>query len=177
MPLVVQNTLGNATGANSYVSLAFFKQYALDYGHDISSYSDTELEQALVRARLYIDTRFQYLGARVGDYTTQVTEFPRITNSTPSLSGRVRSTPATGIPLVIQQAQCEYAIIALTDSLYPTQPSAEAGLRRYKVKVASIEEEKVWWSPNFQPLAHLQADNLVRSSGWVTSEARISWLF
>ena len=176
MPLVVQNATGSVAGANSYVTLAFFKAYALDYGHDISSYTDTQLEQALVRARLYIDTRFSYVGVRVGDSAVQITEFPRYRSYSYGLR-RDLSTPVEAIPLSIQQAQCEYALIALTDSLYPTQPAAESNLKKYRVKVASIEEEKEFWSSRFIPLVHLQADNLVRSSGWVSSEARISWLF
>ena len=182
MPLIVQTEDGNVANANSYVSLAFFKSYTTDYGYDISSYTDTQLEQALARARLYIDTRFNYLGTRVLGRDVQVTEFPRIRPYTRGLlrdisSSRGRDSDYQALPLEIQQAQCQYALIALTSDLYPTQDDSQVGLKRYAVKVGSVSESKEFFSPTFLAKAYLQADNLVRESKWVTSEARISWSF
>lgn len=60
--LVVEDGTGIST-ANAAVSLAAFKTYCDDRGKDYSSYSDDELNQAIIRASAFLaSTAFKWLG-------------------------------------------------------------------------------------------------------------------
>lgn len=63
----VQNDAGQIAGANSYLTLAAFKQYQDNQGNDYTTpgYSDPQLQQAIVRATTYLDTRFDFNGKKL----------------------------------------------------------------------------------------------------------------
>ena len=62
-------------GTNSYISLIDFQAWALLFGHDITAYSDEQIEAATVRTALnYIDPEYTFKGTKVDD--AQAMELP-----------------------------------------------------------------------------------------------------
>lgn len=174
MPLIVQNVDGNVANANSYVSVAFFKSYALDIGVTLDSYSDTQLEQALVQGRQYIDTQFKFDGYRV-ERRNQVTEFPRSKYYDDFLYNSLEQTRPLPMPLEIQQAQCEYAIIDLTGNLYFDPDDTLIGAKSYEVQVGPVRESRSYFGPKPYRKTHTKADSLVRASLWVIKTGKLIW--
>ena len=112
MSLTVQNDNGTVADANSYVDVSYADSYFSDRG--IARWGEatpTEKESSLINSWQYIDSIFTYLGRRVTD--TQNTEFPRVMLSNKSIW-------YTTIPDRVRYAQCEYAVIALDGSLFPS---------------------------------------------------------
>lgn len=104
-------------GANSYRSVAEFKAYHDDRGFDYSSFSNTQIEQALVRASEYVDKRFGPLFRGFRRSKGQGLEWPRldaIDNDGFLLDG---------VPLNLGKAINEYAARALR--LNPLAPDPQ----------------------------------------------------
>jgi hypothetical protein len=109
-------TVENGTGleeADSYISLAFFKQFCDDRGYDYSEKTDPEIEQKLRLATGYIDSQFRFKGNRAGGI--QALEFPRL--NLIDWSG----ITITGLPRRVKQACAELAFKALSTDLYQDQ--------------------------------------------------------
>lgn len=75
MAFEVQDSDTPTSTANAYVAVAAFKLYADDRGYDYSAKSDTQIEQAIVRATGAMDARWNYLGHKLD--ADQSTECPR----------------------------------------------------------------------------------------------------
>lgn len=67
MALKVQNSQGTVVGANAYITLAEFKSYHDDRGNDYSGFTDPKISAAIVLATDYLDTRFSFLGVKLGN--------------------------------------------------------------------------------------------------------------
>lgn len=141
MSFTVEDGTGTNPLANSYTSLAEFKAYFDDRGFAYSpTYSDAQIQQALVQATDYIDLMFEprFKGYRlVQTPTEQPLAFPR-TNLW------VRCIYVSGIPADLKNAASEYAKIVLTTgaSLSPTpaaQDSTGQILQASVQKVGPIE--------------------------------------
>lgn len=105
--------------ANAYISVAFFRSYHLDRGRtaDIGTFSDTLVEQAIVRASDFIDKRFgrRFRGFRLGQ--DQGLEWPRLS----AFDNDGYLFPE--IPKQIERATAEYALITARDGeLLPSPP-------------------------------------------------------
>lgn len=136
MAFVVQDPDEPLTTANAYISVAVFKDYHDDRAGDYSSSSDTEIEEAIVRATDYIDSRWTFAGARVD--ADQSTECPRSGVKDPNSGLYLNEYPPE-----LEQACAEYAMSALAGSLYPS-PNIDATGRNVKslrTKVDVIEKE------------------------------------
>lgn len=65
MTLKVQNSYGSVASANAYITLAEFKSYHDDRGNDYSGFIDAKLENAIIKATDFLDTRFNFLGIKM----------------------------------------------------------------------------------------------------------------
>jgi len=112
MSLIVQDSSGSVSGANSYVTVAEFKVYHDDRGNDwvIIADSDTAIEQALIQATDYLDQRFTFVGKRKQG-RQQSTEWPRIN------AWDIGRYYINDIPIEIKEAVNEYAFRALSAPL------------------------------------------------------------
>lgn len=110
MSFVVEPGDGTDPLANSYTSLAEFKAYFDDRGFAYSpTYSDSQIQQALIQATDYIDLMFdtRFKGFRLVQSPEQPLSFPRAYLV-------VRGQYVTGIPADLKNAASEYAKIVLT---------------------------------------------------------------
>ena len=64
MALVVEDGTAK-TDANGFISMAYFKAYCDARGHDYSAYSDTLIEQGIVRATAFLSDSYKWAGERV----------------------------------------------------------------------------------------------------------------
>lgn len=137
MAFIVQDPDAPLSTANAYISIADFKAYHDDRGNDYSSSSDTEIEEAVVRATDYMDSRWTFAGDReIGE--TQSTECPRSGVYDPRTGFTVDPYPPE-----LEEACAEYALTALSGSLYAS-PNIDASGRQIKTsrrKVDVIETE------------------------------------
>lgn len=128
MALVVEDG-SIVESANSYISLADARAYALDRGVVLSAV-DADLTAILVKAADYVDSfRAQYMGTKVsGDQTMQ---WPRT-----GVSVEGFAIDSTAIPALLQAAQVE-AAIAITNGadLRPVGNAAPV----YMEKVGPLE--------------------------------------
>lgn len=114
MTLVVEDGTG-LYNANSFLSLADFKTYCGDRGYDISTYTDAEMEAALVRATQHLSEGYHWKGHRrkPRDYEDptqdQALEWPRIG----VVDGDGYSVPDDVIPRGIKWATAEEAFYEL----------------------------------------------------------------
>lgn len=95
--------------ANAYVSVAYFKDYCDGRGYDYSALTDTEIQQAIVRATDFMDARWTYEGFRYDD--TQSTEVPR------REVWDAQGIYLDGFPDPFEDACCEYAKTIAIDGL------------------------------------------------------------
>lgn len=107
-------------GANAYVDVSGFRSYHLDRGVDTSTYTDAQVQVAIVKGSQYLDMRFSYVGQRVD--RLQDTEWPR------QFAYNDRGDYVTGLPTAVKQATCEYAYRALTSSLLADPTVHDSGL-------------------------------------------------
>ena len=135
MAFVVENVSG-AANSNSYISVADFKSYHDDRGQSYASYSDSQIEKALVKASDYLDIRFTFIGIRQN--LVQSMQWPR--HNAFYSDGRY----ASGIPVEIQETCAEYALRALSSALAP-DPAVDSSGRLVTSEhsiVGPIESDK-----------------------------------
>jgi hypothetical protein len=143
MSLIVQDNTGEIADANGYISAAFFITYHSDRGvADVvdGNIDAGDIESAIVRATTYVDSRFRrrFKGCKWKDPSLQTTEFPRI-NICDDGGFDISET----IPISLQQAIAEYALVAVDEALTVQPVANESGqvVKRSKEKVDVIEEE------------------------------------
>lgn len=95
-------------GANAYLTVAAFKVHHDDRGRAYTAFTDTQIEQAIVKGTDYIDKRFgrRFRGEKAS--TTQGLEWPRV-NAIDD-AGRLM----TELPDELTKAAAEYAYLSLT---------------------------------------------------------------
>lgn len=135
MALTVETGLGLAD-AESYVSVAEFKAYAALVGYDYTTpaYTDTQIEQALRRATIWLDAR--YRSAFQGEWTvsTQALEWPRA-----GVVYRREGVDAYSIPDKLKNALCEAAWRELAD--HGTLSTDQSGDQIKRDRVGDTETE------------------------------------
>lgn len=137
MAFVVQTPDAPLTTANAYISVAAFKAYHDDRAGDYSSFSDTEIEEAIVRATDYIDSRWTFAGARVD--ADQSTECPRSGVKDPNSGLYLNEYPPE-----LEEACAEYGLSALSGSLYPSPNIDTTGkaVKKIRKKVSPVLEKE-----------------------------------
>jgi len=135
--IILQSDLGTVANADAYIDAAAFKAYHTARGNDVFGVTDVDIEQAIVKASDYVDTRFKYIGRKLA--ADQATEWPR--GDVVDCDGR----PVTGIPVPVKEAVAEYAFrIALGGVTLMPDPTVDATgqrVKRKRAKVDVIEEE------------------------------------
>jgi hypothetical protein len=135
MALTVETGEGLAD-AESYVSVAEFKAYAgkVGYNYTTPAYSDTQIEQALRRATVWIDARYRDQFQGSWTTSTQALEWPRS-----GVLYRRTAIDAYSIPDQLKNALCEAAWRELTSpgSMSPDQ----FGDQIKRDKVGDVETE------------------------------------
>jgi hypothetical protein len=152
--------------ANSYVSVAYFRSYHADRGQDVTGYSDTLVEYALVKAAQYLDVRFEYVGER--KLSTQDLEWPR------NFAYDDRNNFVTGLPLAVKKATCEYALRALTTVLLPDPSQTPDGVVKSKTEQVGplVEKTEFAWQVGDEMPSYPLADQILISRGLVVGEQR-----
>ncbi len=137
MSFIVQTPDAPLSTANAYIAVQFFKDYH-DLRGNAYTANDTEIEQAIVRATDYIDSRWTFGGAR--DDADQSTECPRSGVYDVNTGYTVDPYPSE-----LEEACAEYAMSALASSLYPSPNVDTTGLQvkmtRKKADVLEKETE------------------------------------
>ena len=77
MSLIVQNDSGSQTGANGYITVAFFRSYHDDRCNASISFDTKQIEGAIVRATDHVDQRFRFVGEKQNGQS-QTTAWPRL---------------------------------------------------------------------------------------------------
>lgn len=126
-----------AIDADSYVDLDEFRAYCGNVGHDLDGKTDQELEQALRRATVWLDSTY---GLRfIGEPATveQSLEWPR-----KNAVWRGSTLPSDTIPRQIRNATSEAAWREATTpgSLAPDYDGSKQ-VKRLREKVGDLEEE------------------------------------
>jgi hypothetical protein len=140
MAFEVQSPTAPTTTANAYIAVQTFKDYHDDRGN-VYTASDTEIEDAIVRATDYIDARWTFAGYR--NDLDQSTECPR--------SGVLDERTGYWVdeyPPELEEACAEYAMSALAGSLYPS-PNVDAtgrAVKKTRNKAAVLEKETEYFN-------------------------------
>jgi hypothetical protein len=169
MAFLVQNESGTIAGANAYVTVAEFRAYELDRGNDVRSYGTTDVENAIVKATDYIDSRFRFVGERYK--TTQRTAWPRL--DAYDRDDLLRS----GIPQEVKDACCDYAYLALTGTDLDPVPTRDATGRVVSSKSSTVGpiSDSVTYAngATYSEPQYPIADRKLRASGLTVSGATI----
>lgn len=138
MALLVQDDSASVDGANAYVTVAEFKAYHDARGNDYSTYSDTDIEEAIVDATDFMDGRWYFVGSQYRP--GQRTAWPRL-NAFDS-SDNLRQ----GVPIEVKDACCEYAFVALSQELDPDPERDDTGqpVSKKVDKVDVLMEERTY---------------------------------
>jgi len=141
MAFVVQTPDTPLSTANAYMAVQAFKDYHDDRGNAYTA-SDTEIEQAIVRATDYMDSRWTFAGSRQD--ADQSTECPRSGVYDPNSGLSVDPYPEE-----LEEACAEYSISALAGSLYPLSNVDSTGrdVKKLRKKVDVIETETEYFNP------------------------------
>lgn len=130
MSFLVQDDNGTVDNANAYVTVAFVRAYFTDRGVSTASFTDQQLQEAIVRATDYLDGRFLFPGER--GRPEQRTQWPRI-DAEYSDDDR----PIFGVPVEIEEACSEYTLIAAAQEINPT-PTRDATGQRIQSKSETV---------------------------------------
>lgn len=135
MAFIVEDGTG-LEDANAYIEVVFADSYFADRGEAGWTGTDEVKEQAIIRATDYVEQRWGDLfrGLREFPDVPQALSFPRAFLY--DRDGRA----VVGVPVKLQKACAEYAIRALTGTLFP-DPTAEDSATVIREKVGPIETE------------------------------------
>ncbi len=167
MAFIVQDPDAPLTTANAYISVVAFKAYHDDRGNAYSA-TDTEIEQAIVRATDYMDSRWTFAGSRQD--LEQSTECPRSGVFDPDTSYEVDRYPPE-----LEDACAEYSMSALAASLYPVSNVDTTGhaVKRLRKKVDVIEKETEYFHTGGSAwTAYPLADGKMKRTKLLTSQRR-----
>ena len=143
MALIVEDG-SVVAGADSYASLALFKTYSDNFGFDYSAMTDTQIEQCLRKATVYMVQKYRSRWKGIRVQRLQSLDWPRTGVSTePSSVGTRQATwyliENFVVPLDVQNACILMAQKAFIDGdLYP-----DGTQRAAKETVGSISVEYV----------------------------------
>ena len=140
MAFVVQDPDAPKEDAVAYIAVQAFKDYHDERGNAYTA-SDTEIEQAIVRATDYIDSRWTFAGSR--EDADQSTECPRSGVYDPNTGLSLNPYPSE-----LEEACAEYSMSALSSSLYPSSNIDTTGLRvkSTRKKADVLEKETEYFS-------------------------------
>lgn len=170
MAFIVQTPDAPLSTANAYIAVQTFKDYHDDRAGDYSSFNETEIEEAIVRATDYIDSRWTFAGVR--DNADQSTECPRSGVKDPNTGLYLNSYPPE-----LEEACAEYTMSALAGTLYasPNVDSTGMKVKSVRKKVAVLEKETEYFqggSGTSAWTAYPVADGKMKRTRLLTSTRR-----
>lgn len=171
MALVVQNDQGTVTGANAYVTVAFFKSYHDDRGNSYGSATDAAIGNAIIKATDYLDTRFRFRGSRMFSTDSQTTEWPRFNARDDS------GYCVDGIPPAVKKACSEYALRALTKALNPDPTFDDSGqaVKRISKTAGPVSKDVEYANPGVLSLPKYPvADRMLAAAGLLMSTSTLA---
>jgi len=124
-------------GANAYISVAEAKAYWDDRGFAYGSYSDPQIQVAIVKATDYIEQRYRLRFKGLRESSDQPLSFPRI------YLYDANGTLVSGVGARLKAATAEYAQRALSSTLAPDPAIDDTNqvLARKRQKVGPIETD------------------------------------
>lgn len=139
MAFIVEDGTG-LPDSTSYTSVEYADEYFGDQMVDAwvdmqptATATVIEMKQAyLIRATLYLDKHYRYRGTR--EFTTQSLQWPRVNVDT------VELIDTSDVPIEIQMATCELALIAKDTPLYRTPDLNANKVKKVTNKVGPITE-------------------------------------
>lgn len=150
MAFVVEDSTG-LSNANAYVTVAFCNDYHSDRGNATWTGTDTVKEQAIVKATDYLDRRYQFTGNKAS--RQQALEWPRYDVFLNEEYGNRIPYLVLEIPIELQRACAEAALLALSNELIPTPTYDAAGeVTMKREKVGPIETETGYRAAGVAPL-------------------------
>ena len=166
MAFVVQDPDAPKADAVAYIAVQTFKDYHDERGNTYTA-QDTEIEQAIVRATDYIDSRWTFAGSR--DDADQSTECPRSGVYDPNTGLTLDPYPAE-----LEEACAEYAMSALAGSLYPTPNVDATGLRvkMTRKKADVLEKQTEYFQSGSAKRAWPVADGKMKKTRLLASTRR-----
>jgi hypothetical protein len=137
MTFVVEDGTGR-TDANAFISVAYFEAYCDARGHNISAFSELQIEQGIVRASSYLSDSFHYKGWRVrgrnSSLGAQALSWPRSYVE----DGDGYSVPSDEVPDEIERATAEVTRRELTTPGFMT-PDVIPANQKILTEVAGIK--------------------------------------
>lgn len=167
MAFEVQNSSSPTSTANAYIAVQTFKDYHDERGTGYTA-TDTEIQQAIVRATDYIDARWTFAGSRVDE--GQSTECPRS-----GVYSERTGYELNGYPVELEEACAEYALSALSGSLYPSPNVDNTGrlVKKTRRKADVIERETEYYTPGKTAwTAYPLADGKMKATKLLASRRR-----
>lgn len=165
MTMIVQDSTGTTANANSYMSVSDFRAYHTTHGNSLGTYTDGQVEVALINATRYLDNRFVFKGRRMGS-REQSTEWPRS-----NCYDKDRQY-VSGIPREVLGAVAEYGLRSLASALLPDPSYSTTGgqILERKKKVGPIEDAVKYADGSLYTLPRYPvADRLLVSAGLTLS--------
>ena len=155
--------------ANAYISVADWKAYCDDHGYDYSSYTDAQIQEAIIRATDYTDVRWTFEGKKY-DFD-QSTEAPR------SDVYDEQGYAIEGFPRLFLNGVSEYTKTDLLDglSLMPSRDNTVTGHRtmlRTKADVVEKEERFAANNSSYKWPRWALADRMIWQSGLIPGTVR-----
>lgn len=118
MAFTVQNDNGTVADANAYVTVEEFKLFHDERGGNIATFTDEQIEKAIVRATDFLDSRYAFAG--VQRHSDQGTQFPRLFSEPESVS-------RDGLPRALKHAACLLAMRSLGGATLLPDPTFNPG--------------------------------------------------
>lgn len=140
MTLIVETGTG-ASASESFASVAYFKTYFVNIGVDVTTLSDTRIEQLLRLGTNYMEQRFRDRWDGFKVTYQQALSFPRawLPIKDTALGGYAAYYPQNEVPVIVMKACCEYAYRAMSGDLMPDQGQ---GVLSEKIDVIEIQYDK-----------------------------------
>lgn len=154
MAFIVEDGTG-VTDSTSYVDVAFADAYFANFNNTVWAALTTEQKEfALNDASAYLDLRWG-----CSWYGTPVNEDQGLLLPQTNLYTRLGSL-VEGVPVQLQRAVCEYAVLSSGGNLYKAAASDTGAIKSTKKKVGPIETQTVYqdytqnesqWSQHTKP--------------------------
>ena len=140
MAFSVQDDSGSVQAANAYVAVAEFKAFQDERGGNYSLFTDSQIEQSVVKATDYLDSRYAFVGVQRS--VDQGTQFPRYLVGQEFGASYPRS-PLSGLPRALRHATCLLAMRALGGATLLPDPvyNPEGQVTGRRSKVGPVESE------------------------------------
>lgn len=113
MPTLIVEDGSIVANANAFVDLSYFATYCGDRGLDVSAYTDTQKEQAIIRATDFLNESLPWAGLKVRERNHQLGEQPMSWPRTYLVDEKGFDVLDNVVPEEVKKASCELAFYEL----------------------------------------------------------------